>query len=250
MDNRKRVAFVSGAGQGMGRAIALALSAKGRMVAVGDIRETEGRETVDRIANAGGRAAFVAFDVTKAESVRSAITQTESELGPIDVLVNNIGWDQMKPFINTDEDFWRLIVDINYLGNLRLTHTVLPGMLERKWGRIVNISSDAARVGSSFEAVYSGAKGAVVSFTKTLAREVAKNGITVNTVCPGPTLTPALEGAIARNPKILESMVRAVPMGRVGQPDDVATAVAFFGSDEASFITGQTLSVSGGLTMA
>jgi 2-hydroxycyclohexanecarboxyl-CoA dehydrogenase len=170
----------------------------------------------------------------------------------VEVLVNNAGWDEMRPFLETDEAFWERVIEVNFKGCLRLTHATLPGMVERNWGRIVNIGSDAGRVGSSLESVYSGAKGAVIAFTKTIAREVARSGVTANTVCPGPTDTPML-AEVARGghgEKIIEAMKRAVPMKRLGTPDDVANAVAFLASDEASFITGQTLSVSGGLTMA
>ena len=168
------------------------------------------------------------------------------------MLVNNAGWDELHPFLETDEPFWDRVIDVNFKGGLRLTRAVLPGMVERGWGRIVNIGSDAGRVGSSLESVYSGAKGGVIAFTKTIAREVARNGVTANTVCPGPTETPMLEqmtGADEQGAKVIEAMRRAVPMKRLGTPEDVAAAVAFLASEEAGFITGQTLSVSGGLTM-
>ena len=167
--------------------------------------------------------------------------------------MNNAGWDELRPFLETDEPFWDRVIEVNFKGGLRLTHAVLPGMVERGWGRIVNIGSDAGRVGSSLESVYSGAKGGVIAFTKTIAREVARSGVTANTVCPGPTETPMLEqmaGADEQGAKVIEAMRRAVPMKRLGTPEDVAAAVAFLASDEAGFITGQTLSVSGGLTMA
>jgi 2-hydroxycyclohexanecarboxyl-CoA dehydrogenase len=247
----QRVAFVSGAGRGIGRAIAIELAKGGYAVAVGDLRETEGQETVALISQAGGEALFTPLDVADSVSVNKALARTVAELGPVDALVNNAGWDELKPFAATDEAFWRKVVDINFLGTLRLIHAVLPGMQERKWGRIISISSDAARVGSSFEAVYSGAKGAIISFTKTLAREVARNSVTANSVCPGPTRTPGFESVIdPTNAKLLESMVRGVPLGRLGEPDDIAAAVAFLASEKAGYITGQTLSVSGGLTMA
>jgi len=248
----QRVALVSGAGRGIGRGIALAMARSGYAVGVGDLREAESKETVDLITKAGGRALFVPLDVAQSESVRAAVARVNTELGPVDAVVNNAGWDELKPFIATDEAFWQKVVDINYLGTLRLIHAVLPGMLERRWGRVVSISSDAARVGSSLEAVYSGAKGAIVSFTKTLAREVARKGVTANTVCPGPTNTPGLQSAMAGDDsaKVLDAMKRAVPIGRLGEPEDIGAAVAFLASDGAAFITGQTLSVSGGLTMA
>lgn len=247
----QRVAIVSGAGRGIGRAIAVALAESGYTVAVGDLREPESRETVGLIEKAAGKAMFIPLDVSDSVSVRAAVDQTVAKLGSIDVVVNNAGWDELMPFAKTDEAFWQKVVNINYLGTLRMIHAVLPGMQERKWGRVISISSDAARVGSSFEAVYSGAKGAVLSFTKTLAREVARYGITANTVCPGPTRTPGFESVIdPTNAKLLESMVKGVPLGRLGEPEDIGAAVAFLASERAGFITGQTLSVSGGLTMA
>jgi 2-hydroxycyclohexanecarboxyl-CoA dehydrogenase len=247
-----RVVFISGGGRGIGRAVAIRLAAHGDEVAVGDIRGDDAAETVTAIEETGGRALAVSLDVTDSGSVAGAIEQTLDLLGPVEVLVNNAGWDEMRPFVETDEPFWDRVIEVNFKGCLRLTHATLPGMVERKWGRIVNIGSDAGRVGSSFESVYSGAKGAVIAFTKTIAREVARTGVTANTVCPGPTDTPMLAEVASAGPgeKIIEAMKRAVPMKRLGTPEDVAHAVAFLASDEASFITGQTLSVSGGLTMA
>jgi 2-hydroxycyclohexanecarboxyl-CoA dehydrogenase len=182
------------------------------------------------------------------------VTAVESDFGPVEVVVNNAGWDDFMPFIKTDEQFWDTVLDINFKGPLRVIHTILPGMVQRGFGRIINIGSDAGRVGSSLEAVYSGAKGGIIAFTKTLAREVATKGITANTVCPGPTDTPALRTFAANSgddaEKVLAAMTRAVPMKRLGTPEDVGPAVAFLASDAAGFVTGQTLSVSGGLTMA
>jgi 2-hydroxycyclohexanecarboxyl-CoA dehydrogenase len=168
------------------------------------------------------------------------------------VLVNNAGWDELVPFLETDEPFWDRVLEINLKGCLRVTRAVLPAMVEGGWGRLVNIGSDAGRVGSSLESVYSGAKGGVIAFTKTVAREVARSGVTANTVCPGPTRTPMLEGMAAgeEGEKLINSLERAIPMRRLGEPEDVAAAVAFLASERAGFITGQTLSVSGGLTMA
>src|SRR5947207_6612248 len=247
-----RVAFVTGAGRGIGQAIAERLAAHGDAVAVGDIREEDAAETVTAIEELGGRAVAISLDVTDSGSVANAVEETLELLGPIEVLVNNAGWDEMRPFLETDERFWDRVIEVNFKGCLRMTAAALPGMIERKWGRIVNIGSDAGRVGSSFESVYSGAKGGVIAFTKTIAREVARTGVTANTVCPGPTDTPMLAEVAAggQGEKIIEAMKRAVPMKRLGTPEDVANAVAFLASDEASFITGQTLSVSGGLTMA
>jgi 2-hydroxycyclohexanecarboxyl-CoA dehydrogenase len=247
-----RGAIVTGAGRGIGRAIAVALASDGHGVAVADLPGSEGPVTVEAIASGGGKAVFVELDVTDSASVHAGFDAARAAIGPIGIVVNNAGWDELKPFVDTDEEFWLRVVEVNYLGQLRVIRAALPDMLERRYGRIVNIGSDAARVGSSLEAVYSGAKGAVVSFTKTLAREVAKQGVTANTVCPGPTRTPAMESALQGedSAKVLQAMTRTVPMGRLGEPTDVAAAVAFLASDRAGFITGQTLSVNGGLTMA
>lgn len=244
----RAVALVTGGGGGIGRAIAGALAAEGHAVAVADIDEQGARAAA---ADVDGLS--VVLDVTDTASVDAAVAQVEERLGRIAVLVNNAGWDEFRPFLETDERFWDRVIELNFKGCLRLCHRVVPGMVAAERGRVVNIASDAARVGSSLEAVYSGAKGGVVSFTKTLAREVARHQVTVNAVCPGPTQTPMLERMLAAggdSAKVIEAMRRAVPMRRLGRPEDVAGAVAFLASDRAGFITGQTLSVSGGLTMA
>jgi 2-hydroxycyclohexanecarboxyl-CoA dehydrogenase len=243
---------VTGAARGIGRAIASRLAADGRAVGIADLLIEEAREGAKKIDATGRRAVAVPLDVTSTDTVRQAITQITEQLGPIDILVNNAGWDELHPFLETDEPFWDRVIDINFKGCLRVTHAVLPGMVERKWGRIVSISSDAGRVGSSLESVYAGAKAAIVAFSKTIAREVARDGVTANAVCPGPTETPLLEQITGgeSGAKVIDAMRRAVPMKRLGTPEDVAAAVGFLASDEAGFITGQTLSVSGGLTMA
>ncbi len=191
--------------------------------------------------------------MTDAASVAAAVERTSAALGPIDVLVNCAGWDEFKAFLDTDEAFWRRVIAINYEGALRTTHALLGAMIERGYGRIVNIASDAARVGSAQEAVYAGAKAGVVAFTKTIAREAARSGVTANVVCPGPTETPLLDAMTEQAPdseRLVSALARAVPMRRLGKPEEVAAAVAFLASEEAGYITGQTLSVSGGLTMA
>jgi 2-hydroxycyclohexanecarboxyl-CoA dehydrogenase len=248
-----RVALVSGAARGIGRAIALALAGDGRRVVLGDLHEREAAEVAAEIDDRGGSALALGLDVTDGDAVAAAVREAEGALGPVDVLVNNAGWDELHPFLETDEAFWDRVIDVNYKGCLRLTRAVVPGMVERGWGRVVNVGSDAGRVGSSLEAVYSGAKGGVIAFTKTLAREVAPEGVTANTVCPGPTDTPLLRGMADASPdgaRFVHALERAIPMRRLGQPEDVAAAVRFLASDQAGFITGQTLSVSGGMTMA
>jgi 2-hydroxycyclohexanecarboxyl-CoA dehydrogenase len=251
-EQESRVAFVSGGGRGIGRAIALVLAAQGRAVAVGDLRQPEAEQSAQAVEELGQRSLAIELDVTNGASAAAAVEQASDELGPIDILVNNAGWDELKPFLDTDEQFWNRIIEINFKGALRLTKLVLPGMIERGFGRIVSIGSDAGRVGSSLESVYAGAKAGMVAFTKTIAREAARSGVTANVVCPGPTKTPLLDEIVAASDegeKVIDAMVRAVPMKRLGQPQDVAAAVAFFCSEEAGYVTGQTLSVSGGLTM-
>jgi 2-hydroxycyclohexanecarboxyl-CoA dehydrogenase len=249
----ERVALVTGGARGIGRAIALALAVDGRAVAVADLREREAGLTAQAVEGAGGSAVAVEMDVTDADSVGSGVARAVELLGPVEIAVNCAGWDELRPFLDTDEAFWDLVIEVNFKGCLRVTREVLPGMVERSWGRLVNIGSDAGRVGSSLESVYSGAKGAVISFTKTIAREVAHAGVTANTVCPGPTRTPMLDRMAAdseRGERLIASLQRAVPMRRLGEPEDVAAAVAYLTSEQAGYVTGQTLSVSGGLTMA
>ena len=247
----ERAALVTGGARGIGRAICLELAADGRSVAVGDVRADEAAETAAAIEVNGRRALAVELDVTDSGSVGEGVRQAEEALGRIEIVVNNAGWDELRPFLETGEEFWDRVIEINFKGCLRVTREVLPGMVERGFGRLVNIGSDAGRVGSSQEAAYSGAKGGVIAFTKTVAREVARSGVTANTVCPGPARTPMLEAmAQTGGEKLVESLTRAVPMRRLGEPEDVAAAVAFLASERAGFITGQTLSVSGGLTMA
>ena len=249
-----RVALITGAARGIGRATAFALAAQGCAVAVADLREDLALEVARDIQEGGASAAIeLAMDVTDARAVRAGTERVRLELGPIEVLVNCAGWDEFRPFIDTDEDFWRRVIAINYEGCLRTCSAVLGEMAQRGWGRVVNVSSDAARVGSAQEAVYAGAKAGVVAFTKTIAREFARSGVTANAVCPGPTDTDMLAEMTSEAPdsrRLLDALARAVPMRRLGTPDDVAAAIAFLASEQAGYITGQTLSVSGGLTMA
>jgi 2-hydroxycyclohexanecarboxyl-CoA dehydrogenase len=247
-----RVALVTGGARGIGEAVCMALAEDGMTVAVADLREPEARATAEAIRAAGGEAEGFAVDVTRSQDVLDCVAAVRARFGPIDVLVNCAGWDELMPFVASDEPLWDRLIEINYKGPLRFAHATVGEMAERGWGRIINIGSDAGRVGSSLEAVYSGAKGGIMAFSKTLARELALKGVTVNTVCPGPTDTPFLQETIAKAPdagKVIASMTSGVPMKRLGTPAEIAAAVRFFAREDAGFITGQTLSVSGGLTM-
>ncbi len=242
-----RVVLVTGAARGIGAGIARAAAAAGASVAVCDVAEDTAHSTAGAI---GARALALRMDVSDARSVRAAVAEAEARLGPIDVLVNNAGIDVIGPFVESHEDAWDRLWAVNVKGTLLATRAVLDGMIARERGRIVNIGSDAGRVGSSGEAVYSATKGGIIAFTKTLAREVAKHGVTVNCVCPGPTDTALLEQVREFDEKLHASLARAIPLRRLGRPEDVAAAVVFLAGDDAAYITGQTLSVSGGLTMA
>jgi 2-hydroxycyclohexanecarboxyl-CoA dehydrogenase len=246
-------AIVSGGGSGIGQAICRRLASEGVIVGVFDIRLSAAEETVSAITASGGQAIAIECDITDYEAVSAGVLKFETQVGAgTDFLVNNAGWDSPIPFLKTDAAFWKKVVSINWFGPLHMTHAVAKGMAARNQGRIVNIASDAGRVGSTGEVVYSGCKGATIAFAKALARELARNNVLINTICPGPTDTPAMAGFVGtgeQGQKIRDAMVRGVPLGRIGVPDDYPGLVAFLCSDDASFMTGQTMSVSGGLTM-
>ncbi|EON20610.1 Short chain CoA dehydrogenase [Cupriavidus sp. GA3-3] len=247
-----KTVIVTGGGGGIGGATCLRFARAGAAVGVLDLNPEAAERVAGQIREAGGRALAIRCDITERASVDAAVAAVEQGLGPVDVLVNNAGWDVFKPFIKTEPAQWDRLIAINLIGALHMHHAVLPGMVARRRGRIVSIASDAARVGSSGEAVYAACKGGLVSFSKTIAREHARHGITANVVCPGPTETALFEDYKqgAGNPeKLVEAFTRSIPLGRIGQPDDLPGAVLFFASDDAGFITGQVLSVSGGLTM-
>lgn len=247
-----RTVAVTGGGGGIGGATCRRFGAEGAKVAVLDMNLEAAEKVAAEIRAAGGTAEAFRCDITNRAEVDATVAGIESKLGPVDVLVNNAGWDVFKPFTKTAPADWERLIAINLVGALNMHHAVLPSMVARNRGRIVNIASDAARVGSSGEAVYAACKGGLVSFSKTLAREHARHGITVNVVCPGPTDTALLAtvtDAAANPDKLREAFARAIPLGRLGQADDLPGAILFFGSDDASFVTGQVLSVSGGLTM-
>ena len=242
--------IVTGSASGIGRAIALRLGEEGVRVAVFDRNGEGAATTAADIAARGGTAQAFTVDITDYAALARAVDAFEAAHGPLWGLVNNAGWDLAMPFIATEPDFWRKVIDINLYGPLNLTHIVARRLVAAGAGRVVSMASDAGRVGSSGEAVYSAAKGGIIAFMKTMARECARQGITFNTVCPGPTDTPLLAAIEpGGGAKLAEALARAIPMRRLGTPDDFPGIVAFLLSDDARFITGQTVSVSGGLSM-
>lgn len=243
-----QIALVTGGARGIGAAICRVLAAAGHRVAVTDVA-VEGAETLAK--EIGGKA--FALDVTSAVSVNAAAAKVMADMGAVTILVNNAGWDNLMPFLNTDEAFQEKVIAINYAGPVRVCRAFLPEMIKQGSGRIINIASDAGRIGSALEAIYSGAKGGLIAFSKTLAREYARNQITVNAICPGITDTPLIKEITANNEfaqRGIATITRSVPLARMGQPEDIANAVGFLASAEAAYITGQTLSVSGGVSMA
>ena len=242
--------LLTGGASGIGRATAIRLAEEGCQVGILDIDANGAAETVGQCGRRGWSAQT---DITDRAQVEAAVAMFEAAVGPVDFLANIAGWDVMRSFLDTEQTLWDRIIGINLYGPLHMHHVVLPGMIRRGFGRVVNISSDAGRVGSSGEAVYSACKGGIIAFTKTMARELARKGITLNVVCPGPTDTPLfknVQGDSADGAKIADAMARAVPMKRIGQPEDYPGLIAFLLSDDAAFITGQTISVSGGLVMS
>lgn len=249
----EHVAIVTGGAGGIGAAICRRLAAEGGVVAVFDINPDSAEQVAADIRANGGRAEAFVVDLTRQDSVEAAVSAVESQLGPVDILVNNAGWDHAAPFLKTDKALWDKIVAVNLYGQLYMHHAVLKGMAARGAGKVVNIASDAARVGSSGEAVYAFCKGGLLSFSKTMARELARKQININVVCPGPTDTALFRdfaGEGEQGDKLRSALTKAIPFGRLGQPDDLPGVVAFLVSDDAAFITGQVISVSGGLTMA
>ncbi len=247
MDLEGRTVIVTGGASGIGRATALLLARAGAEVVIGDVDEAGGRAAAAEGAADGLAVDYLPLDLTVAPSVDDFVAATQRRAGPVDGLVNAAGWDQIQPFLENPPEMWDRVIAVNLMGAIRLTRGVLPPMVEARAGKIVNISSDAGRVGSMGETVYAAAKGGLIAFTKSLARELARYSINVNCVCPGPTDTPLFQ----RQPeRIKEALTRAIPFRRIAQPSEIAQAVLFFLSDRSNYITGQVLSVSGGLTMA
>ena len=252
MSQDGRSAIVTGGGRGIGRAIALALARQGCHVAILDLIEENAQSVKKEVEALGRRALALRVDLTQQSQVEQAVAKVLAEFGQIDILVNNAGWDKLEPFLESQPETWEKIIAINLKSILYTAKAILPHMVSRGSGKVVSIGSDAGRGGSTGEAVYAATKGAIIAFSKSLAREMARYKINVNVVCPGLTETPLLQevrDTSEKAHKIVDAITRAIPLGRVGAPEDIANAVAFLASPAADYITGQTLSVSGGLTM-
>ena len=246
MEMQGRAVVVTGGASGIGRATALLLAREGALVIVGDIDAAGGRATAEAAAAAGVAVEFLPLDLTEPQSIGDFAAAAQARAPRLDGLVNGAGWDRIQPFLDNPPEMWERLVAINLLGAVRLTRALLPPMVAARAGKIVNISSDAGRVGSTGETVYAAAKGGLIAFTKSLAREMARYHINVNCVCPGPTDTPLFQGQPER---MREALTRAIPFRRIAQPEEIAEAVMFFLGRRSDYITGQVLSVSGGLTM-
>ncbi len=244
-----RKVVVTGGASGIGRATAVRFAELGADVAIFDINEKSAGETIEIIANAGGRGIFVQTDVTDFTEVKASVAKTLVEFGQIDALASVVGWNEHSFFMQQEPEFWHKVVAINLWGQIHVARAALDSMIERRKGAIVTVASDAGRVGTNGETIYAAAKGGVIAFTKSLAREVTRFGIRVNCVCPGVSDTPMFQTVAQHQPNILESIVKLVPMKRIARPDEPAEAIVFLASDSASYITGQTLSVNGGLNM-
>ncbi|CAM5789068.1 glucose 1-dehydrogenase [Ottowia pentelensis] len=249
---KDKVAIITGAAGGIGRSLVQRFLEEGARVAAFDLNQAGLDEVKAQFAQYAGQLSTVQLDITDHDAVARAVQKVHADLKQIDILVNNAGWDVAKQFVDTTPDLWDKLIAINLKGPLSLQHAVVPLMVAAGGGKIVNIASDAGRVGSSGESVYAACKGGIIAFSKTLARETARAGVRVNVVCPGPTDTALLQsftGGGEFGQKIYDGLKRAIPLKRLGQPEDIPGAVAFLSSDDANFITGQVLSVSGGLTM-
>jgi len=246
MTFQNKVVVVTGGASGIGMVTAEGFAAAGATVCIGDIARGKGEAVASALRAKGQKADYVALDLTSHGSIKEFAAEVLKRFGRVDVLVNGAGWSKNQPFLQTDDDFWEKVINLNFIGHMRLTKLLLGQMFERGYGKIVNVSSDAGRVGSLGETVYSGAKAGLIGFTKSLAREGARYNVSVNCVCPGPTETPLLAEV---EQKYLDAFVKAIPMRRFGKPSDIADAILFFAGPQSDYVTGQVLSVSGGLTM-
>ncbi|MDE2166976.1 MAG: SDR family oxidoreductase [Alphaproteobacteria bacterium] len=247
MQFKDKIAVVTGGASGINLVTAQLLAAGGASVCIGDVQREKGEAVAAGIRAKGEKAEFLPLDLTDYASIKQFAAAVLGRFDHVDVLVNGAGWSKNTPFVQTDDAFWDKVLNLNLIGPMRLTKLLLPKMIERRYGKIVNVSSDAGRVGSLGETVYSAAKAGLIGFTKSLAREGARHNVTANCVCPGPTDTPLLAEVDA---KYLDAFVKAIPLRRFGKPSEVAAAITFFASPNADYVTGQVLSVSGGLTMA
>jgi 2-hydroxycyclohexanecarboxyl-CoA dehydrogenase len=253
---KDKVAIITGAGRGMGRSDAILFAKEGAKVVVNDINGENANSVAKEIKDAGGEAFAFKADLTKPEEVETLVQEALKRYGKIDILISNAGWDELRPFLHTDINFWNKIFDLNLKGHMYCVKAVLPHMIKQNYGKIVTIGSDAGRLGNPMEAPYSAAKGGVIAFTKTIAREFGRNNITANCICPGITETPLAQEMISAIPekekalKMMETVKAMTPLRRLAKPEDIAFAALYFASDESSFVTGQTLSVSGGLVTA
>jgi len=248
---KDKTVIVTGGANGIGAAIGRRLAEEGCVVGIFDLDDANGEKVAGEINASGGRASVHAVDISDYAAVQRAVEAFEAASGPTALLVNNAGWDRALTFLESTPEFWAKVIGINLNGSLNMSHVVLRGMAARSFGRVVNVASDAGRVGSSGEAVYSACKGGVIALTKTLARELVGKGIILNTLCPGPTDTAILRSFLdgPHGTRIADGLKRAIPMRRFATPEDYPGLVAFLLSDDAAYMTGQTISVSGGLTM-
>ncbi|MFL6698063.1 MAG: SDR family NAD(P)-dependent oxidoreductase [Vitreoscilla sp.] len=244
-----KTVVVTGCASGIGRATALQFASAGAIVHGGDRNVADGLATLEAIRQAGGRGEFVELDLTEGASIDRFVDQVMQAIGGApDIIANVAGLDRVMPFLDNTPDIWELLAKVNYIGPVRMIHRFLPRMLERGSGKIVTVASDAGRVGSSGETFYAGTKGAIIAFTKSLARETARAGLTCNCVAPGPTDTPLFNGTIPEG-KLRDALIRAIPLKRLAQPVEIAHTVVYLATPATDFMTGQVISVSGGLTM-
>ncbi|MFC1994625.1 SDR family NAD(P)-dependent oxidoreductase [Chloroflexota bacterium] len=244
-----RAVIVTGGAKGIGRATSLLLATEGARVAIFDIHEDEAAKTITEIEHDSGYALFIRTDITKEEEVRSAVDEVVASFGGIDVLVNNAGWSKLGELVDVEKEVRDMILNVNLMGTLYATAAVIPHMIHQNSGRIINISSGAGRIGSAGNTIYSTAKAGVIGFTKALAREVARNQINVNCICPGQIDTDLLWELTASTPGLVEATKKNTPLRRLGKPEDIAAGVLYLASNDADFVTGQTLGIDGGLTM-
>jgi 2-hydroxycyclohexanecarboxyl-CoA dehydrogenase len=248
-----KTALVTGGANGIGLAICRRLAEARCSIIMMDMNGAATEAACCELSSSSATVVPLITDVSDYDAVRTSIGKLAADRQKIDIVVNNAGWDRFMPFVDTTPAMWSKVIGINLFGTLNVLHSVLPGMIARGWGRVVNIASDSGRVGAAGEVAYSASKGGVIALTKALARELATKGITVNAVCPGPVETSLLNAVVdsSSNPeKFSAALLRAIPMRRLGQPEDVVGMVALLASNEAAYVTGQVVSVSGGLTMA